>query len=303
MKHRSLISLADLSPEELEEVIELAIELKEVRETSDKLAGKSVALLFEKPSTRTRVSFEVAVYELGGHPLYLGFNELQLGRGEPLSDTARVLSRYVHCIVARVNSHDSLIQLDRYSTVPVINALSDLEHPCQAIADLMTIRELKGRWDGVKVAWVGDGNNVCNSLVLGCAMLGTDVVVATPPNYEPNKDIIKLAKSFTGKVEVVHDPHEAVRNADVVYTDVWVSMGQEDERKERMEVFRDFQLNEQLLEKAHEDCVVMHCLPAHRGEEITDSVIEGEKSVVFEQAENRLHTQKALLIMLMGKIL
>jgi len=296
---KSLISLADLSPEELKKIIELGIELKRNRERKDKpLAGKSVALLFEKPSTRTRVSFEVAVYELGGYPLYLSFNELQLGRGEPLSDTARVLSRYVHCIVARVNSHKSLLQLDRYATIPVINALSDLEHPCQVIADLMTILEIKGKLEGVKVAWVGDGNNVCNSLILGCAMVGASIVVGTPTGYEPNKDILKVATSFRGDVKVVHDPYDAVKNSDVVYTDVWVSMGQEKEHDKRMKAFRNFQLNESLLKEAREDCIVMHCLPAHRGEEITDEVIEGEKSVVFEQAENRLHAQKALLIKL-----
>ncbi|HIH70138.1 MAG TPA: ornithine carbamoyltransferase [Methermicoccus shengliensis] len=295
----SIISLADLDRPQLWELMELAEQLKQMRargrEVEKRLSGKSVGMLFEKPSTRTRISFEVAVWELGGHPLFLSSKELQLGRGEPLKDTARVLSRYVHCVVARVISHDTLIELDRWSSIPVINALSDVEHPCQALADLLTIREAKGELEGVRAGWIGDGNNVCHSFMLGCALSGISLTVATPAGYEPNRDIVERARALGGDIALTHDPEQAAQGADVLYTDVWVSMGQDAERERRLMDFKGFQLSDELLALASSECIVLHCLPAHRGEEITDAVIEGERSMVFEQAENRLHAQKALL--------
>lgn len=295
----SIISLSDLDRPQLWELIELAERLKQTRtrgmEVEKRLSGKSVGLLFEKPSTRTRISFEVAVWELGGYPLFLPSRELQLGRGEPLKDTARVLSRYVHCVVARVISHDSLIELDKWSNIPVINALSDVEHPCQALADLLTIKEAKGELEGVRAGWIGDGNNVCHSFMLGCALSGISLTVATPAGYEPSSDIVEKAKALGGDITLTHDPERAARRADVLYTDVWVSMGQDAERRRRLLDFQGFQLSDELLALASSECIVLHCLPAHRREEITDAVIEGEHSMVFEQAENRLHAQKALL--------
>jgi len=301
----SIISLSDLDRPQLWELMELAEQLKQMRamgrEVEKRLSGKSVGMLFEKPSTRTRISFEVAVWELGGYPLFLSSKELQLGRGEPLKDTARVLSRYVHCVVARVISHDTLIELDRWSSIPVINALSDVEHPCQALADLLTIREAKGELEGVRAGWIGDGNNVCHSFMLGCALSGISLTVATPAGYEPKRDIVERARALGGDITLTHDPERAAQGADVLYTDVWVSMGQDAERERRLLDFKGFQLSDELLALASSECIVLHCLPAHRGEEITDAVIESEHSMVFEQAENRLHAQKALLYKLFEK--
>jgi len=301
----SLISLSDLDRSQLLELLELAEWLKQMRargaEVEKRLSGKSVGMLFEKPSTRTRISFEVAIWELGGHPLFLSSKELQLGRGEPLKDTARVLSRYVHCVVARVMSHKSLIELDRWSSIPIINALSDVEHPCQTLADLLTIKEAKGGLEGVRAGWIGDGNNVCHSFMLGCALSGMPLTVATPAGYEPNEDIVERARALGGAITLTHEPEQAARGADVLYTDVWVSMGQDAEREARLLDFKGFGLSDELLSLASSECIVLHCLPAHRGEEITDAVIEGEHSMVFEQAENRLHTQKALLYKLFEK--
>ena len=301
MKH--LISMADLTPEELEEILELAEKLKEERykgRVTDYLKNRSLAMIFELPSTRTRISFEVAMTDLGGHALYLGWNDLQLGRGEPIKDTARVLSRYVHAVMMRVRRHETILEFAKYSSVPVINGLSDLEHPCQIIADLLTIKEYKGNLKNVRLAWVGDGNNVCNSLILASALTGMEMVVSTPKGYEPNEEIVKKALEMGAKLKFVEDPAEAVKDADVIYTDVWVSMGQEEEREKRLKDFAKHQVSEALVSMAKDDVIVMHCLPAHRGEEITEEVLEGEHSIVFDQAENRLHAQKAILLKLIG---
>ncbi|MBO8180612.1 MAG: ornithine carbamoyltransferase [Archaeoglobus sp.] len=302
MKH--LLSIADLEKDELFEILKLAEKLKEERYkgvVTDYLKNKSLAMIFELPSTRTRVSFEVAMTDLGGHALYLGWDELQLGRGEPLKDTARVLSRYAHAIMMRVREHSTVEEFARYSTVPVINGLSNLEHPCQVIADLLTISEYRGDFKDVTLAWVGDGNNVCNSMILAAALTGMKMVVSTPEKYDPNPEIVEKAKEMGGKLQFVRDPKEAVKEADVIYTDVWTSMGQEAEKEVRMAAFKPYQVSDELLKLSKDDVVVMHCMPAHRGEEITDDVIEGKHSIVFDQAENRLHAQKAILLKLLGK--
>jgi ornithine carbamoyltransferase len=301
MKH--LISMADLSDEDIHELLDSAQDLKEKRardKVTELLKNKSLAMIFEKPSTRTRVSFEVAMSDLGGHGLYLNYKDIQLDRGEPISDTATVLSRYVNGIVGRVNSHDTIKEMAKYSTVPVINALSDMEHPCQILADLLTIQEYKNRTKNLKFAWVGDGNNVCNSAILGCAIVGMDIVVACPEGYEPNSYIVEQGKKIGGNITITHDPAEAAENADILYTDVWISMGDEDEREKRLNDLGDYQINSNLVNLAKHDVIVMHCLPAHRGEEITEDVLNGSHSVIFDQAENRLHAQKALILKLMG---
>ncbi len=301
MKH--LLSMADLTKEELFEIIKLAEKLKEERYkgiATDYLKNKSLAMIFELPSTRTRVSFEVAMTELGGHALYLNWNDLQLGRGEPIKDTARVMSRYVHAVMLRVREHQVIVEFAKYSSVPVINGLSNLEHPCQVIADLLTIYEYKGDLKDVTLAWVGDGNNVCNSLILASALTGMKMIISTPRNYEPNKEIVNKALEMGANITFERDPKKAVENADVIYTDVWVSMGQEKEREERLKVFSEYQVSEDLIKLSSDDVVVMHCLPAHRGEEITDEVMEGKHSIIFDQAENRLHAQKAILLKLIG---
>ena len=298
VKH--LISISDLTKEELLDFLKLAKKLKEERKRgifNDYLKNRSLAMIFELPSTRTRISFEVAMSDMGGHALYLNWNDLQLGRGETIADTARVVSRYVHAVMMRVRDHSTIVEFAKHSDVPVINGLSNLEHPCQIIGDLLTILEKKGGFD-IKLSWVGDGNNVCNSLILASAILGFEMSVATPEGYEPPKEIIEKAEKLGGSVEILRDPFEAVKGADVIYTDVWTSMGQEAEREQRLKVFRNYQVNSDLVEKAKDDVIVMHCLPAHRGEEITDEVMDGEKSVVFDQAENRLHAQKAILLRL-----
>jgi ornithine carbamoyltransferase len=301
MKH--LISISDLTREEIEEILDLADELKAERYkgvVTEHLRNKSLAMIFELPSTRTRVSFEVAMADLGGHALHLGWEDLQLGRGEPIKDTARVLSRYVHAVMIRAREHSTIEEFARYSSIPVINGLSNLEHPCQILADLMTVREYKGTLTKLKLVWVGDGNNVCNSMILAASLMGIRMVYSTPPGYEPDARILELAAKLKGDVEYVRDPDEAVRGADVIYTDVWTSMGQEEEKEERLKVFSDYQVNMELLNLANEDAIVLHCLPAHRGEEITDEVIESSNSVIYEQSENRLHAQKAILLKLIG---
>ncbi|MDO9517922.1 MAG: ornithine carbamoyltransferase [Methanosarcinaceae archaeon] len=301
MKH--LISMADLSNEEIIELLDTAEDLKEKRlrgKVTDLLKNKSLAMIFEKSSTRTRVSFEAGMADLGGHSLYLNYRDIQIGRGETVADTARVLSGYVHGITARVNSHATVVDLAEHATVPVINALSDLEHPCQILADLLTIREYKNRLSGLKYAWIGDGNNVCNSAILGCAIVGMDIVVACPEGYEPDENIVAQARAMGGNVTITNDPTVAAMDADVFYTDVWISMGDEDEREKRMHDLANYQINSELVSLAKHDAIVMHCLPAHRGEEITAEVLDGPHSVVFEQAENRLHAQKALLLKLMA---
>ena len=310
---RHFLTVDDLTTDELRHVLDLADQLKaqrprpgvgQVAPFGDALAGRSVALIFEKPSTRTRVSFEVGVRELGGHPLVLSADQLQLGRGETVADTARVLSRYVHAIVIRTFGQDRLETLAAEGSVPVINALSDAAHPCQAVADLQTIREYKGRLGGLKLAYLGDGNNVAHSLLRAGAMAGLHVAVASPATHAPDPDVVAAAEALAAadgdRVTVTTDPWAAAADADVLYTDVWASMGQEAEAAERAAVFQPYQLNGEVLAAARPDAIVLHCLPAHRGEEITAEVIDGDQSVVFAQAENRLHAQKALLLFLLA---
>ncbi len=298
-----LLSISDLTYNELQELLDLASELKEKRgQEMDALRNMSLAMIFEKPSTRTRVSFEVAMTELGGHALYLNYADLQLGRSETICDTARVLSRYVHAIAARVYSHETVSELARCADVPVINALSDVEHPCQLLADLLTIREYKGDFKGLRIAWIGDGNNVCNSLMLAAAITGMTLSIASPAGYEPDPDIQSQARELGCDLTITHDPVEAASGADVLYTDVWVSMGDEREEEKRLRDFAGFQIDENLLCHAKSDCIVLHCLPAHRGQEITGEVLDGAQSVVLTQAENRLHVQKALLMMAMERV-
>jgi len=277
-----------------------------LRFSSPPLAGKVMAMLFMKSSTRTRISFEVGMHRLGGHSLFLSSRDIQLGRGETIADTARVLSRYCDIIMARVFAHSDIEELAEFSSVPVVNGLSDEYHPCQALADLQTIEEKKGRLEGVRLAYLGDGNNVCHSLLLASAMVGVEIRVATPDGFEPKPRVVQKAREIAsetgGGVHIMSAPEEAVDGADVVYTDVWASMGQEDEAERRRRVFAPFQVNAELLKKARPDAVVMHCLPAHRGEEITDEVIDGTQSVVFDQAENRMYAQQALLLFLFGKV-
>jgi ornithine carbamoyltransferase len=299
-----LVSLADLSREEIEALLDRADDLKRTRRegiVTDYLKNRSLAMIFEKSSTRTRVSFEVGMTDLGGHALYLDPTSMQLGRGETVEDTARILSGYVHGIMIRAKSHRTVEQLARNSSVPVINGLSDLEHPCQVLADLMTIRENKNHFDGLKFAWIGDGNNVCNSLILAAAITGMEIAVACPRGYEPDADIVMKAKAMGGNVTVTNDVKAAAKDADVLYTDVWVSMGEEAEREQRCRDLRDYQINMDLVRMAKKDCLIMHCLPAHRGEEISDEAMRSPGSVIFEEAENRLHAQKALMMKLMGK--
>jgi ornithine carbamoyltransferase len=307
MKGKDFLTLSELSPPDLESILGLAERLKLHRGAdlgSGALQGKSVALIFEKTSTRTRVSFQVAIGELGGHPISLVSSELQLGRGETIEDTAHVLSRYVHAIMARVNRHGDLQRLARASRVPVINGLSDLHHPVQILADLLTLRERKKRLKGLKVAWVGDGDNVCNSWAYGAALTGIEFVAATPEGYEPAEPVIKeasrMAKATGGSIGVVSDPKSAVSQADCVITDTFVSMGFEEEARRRKQAFLPkYQVTKALMSAAKKDAIFQHCLPAHRGEEVTADVIDGPQSVVFDEAENRVHTTKALLCFLM----
>ncbi len=305
MEPKHLISMRDLTAQDVAEIFRIANDMKA---SSDKyrtvLAGKTIALLFQKPSTRTRVSFQVGMFQLGGIALQLSFQDLQLGRGETLADTARVLSSYVNGIVARTNSHADVVELSKYSTVPVINGLTDLLHPCQALADYFTLTELKGSLAGKKITYVGDGNNTCHSLLYGATKVGMDIAVATPAKYEPKSIIVKSAtreaKSAGVTVVLTRDPAAAVQGSDAVYTDTWVSMGQEAEERERLGAFGAYQVNAALLAKAKPGALFMHCLPAHRGQEVTEDVIDGPQSAVWQQAENRLHVQKALLYMLLG---
>lgn len=294
------LDVDDLSREELCDVLDEAEELKSQETGGDDnhapLPDRTLAMLFEKPSTRTRVSFETGMTQLGGHAIFLGPDDTQLGRGEPLSDTARTLSRYVDGIMVRVFNHADAVELAEYASVPIVNGLTDDAHPCQALADLLTIREHFDSFD-VQAAWVGDGNNVAQSFVVGCAMVGIDLTVAHPEGYGIDDSVIDRANQFDGPdVTVTNDPTDAVADADVVYTDVWVSMGQEKERDEKLQAFDGFQVNETLLDGQ----AVLHCLPAHRGEEITDAVIESDHALVWDQAENRLHAQKALLTKLLS---
>ncbi len=294
---RDFLTLQDLSSREVQRLLKRARDLKSGADANKcPLIGKSIGLLFEKASTRTRISFEVGIYQLGAQAIYMNQKEIQIGRGETVHDTARVLSRYLDAVVIRTFSHDTLRDFALSSSVPVINGLSDAHHPCQALADLMTIAEKKGRLKGLRIAYIGDGNNVANSLIEASVLTGMDIVLACPRGFEPEAEIVEKALSW-GKnaVTVTEDPEIAVFDADVVYTDVWVSMGQEKDAAKKKRKFKKYQLNSDLVSRAKKDVIVLHCLPAHRGEEITDEVIDGPRSAVFDQAENRLHTQKALL--------
>jgi ornithine carbamoyltransferase len=302
---RDYLSVDDLSPEELAVVLDLSGKVKaHPGDVADALRRKSVAMIFEKPSTRTRVSFEVAIASTGAHPVALSSQELQLGRGETIEDTGRVLSRYVDAIVLRTFEQERLELIASAASVPVVNALSDFEHPCQCLADLLTIRETKGELAGRTLTYLGDGNNVTHSLLLGGAKTGMHVRVATPPGFEPIPQIVQrateIAEGTGGSVLLTNDPREAAAGADVLYTDVWASMGQEAESDERALVFPAYRLDQEKVDVARPDVTVLHCLPAHRGQEITDEVIDGPHSAVWDQAENRLHTQKALLLWLLG---
>ncbi|MBE2272258.1 MAG: ornithine carbamoyltransferase [Anaerolinea sp.] len=304
---RHFIDLCDWSSEDLREILNLALTLKdEWRSGGNRpiLQGKALAMIFQKPSLRTRISFEMAMQHLGGHALYIAPDEIGLGKRESVGDVARVLSGYVQGIMARVFAHRDVIDLARYASVPVINGLSDASHPCQALADILTIRERFGRTDGLRIAFVGDGNNVAASLMEAAAHFGIHFTIATPPGYElPEIEVdraAQIAEKNGVKIEMMHDRMEAVRGADVIYTDTWVSMGQEAETAKRVEVFKAYQVNDELVALAAPDAIVLHCLPAHRGQEITDSVADGEHSAIFQQAENRLHAQKAVLVTLMG---
>ncbi|MEB3758949.1 MAG: ornithine carbamoyltransferase [Desulfurococcales archaeon] len=303
LRGRDFLCLKDFTGEEIRELVKLGLELKRRYYAGERtipvLAGRSIGLLFQKPSTRTRISFDVAVYQLGGHPLYLSWRELQLGRGETVPDTARVLSRYLDGIVARVYAHRDLEVLAEYSDAPVINALSDFSHPAQIMADLMTIYEKTGRLSGVKIAFIGDGtDNVLNSLMVAAAKLGMNMSIATPRELYPNRELLEYSMELAGEtgglVEVTEDPIEAVRGANVVYTDVWVSMGQEDEAERKRKLLEGYRVDSSLMQHSPR-AIFMHCLPAHRGEEVTSDVIDGPQSVVWDQAENRLHAQKAIL--------
>ncbi|MDQ0285446.1 ornithine carbamoyltransferase [Desulfofundulus luciae] len=306
-KGRDLLSLHDFTPEEIITILDLADDLKSKQKRGiphPYLAGKTLGMIFQKSSTRTRVSFEVAMYQLGGYALYLNASELQLGRGESIADTARVLSRYLDGIMIRTYAQADVEELARYADIPVINGLTDLLHPCQVLADLQTIREHKGRLAGLKLAYVGDGNNVCHSLLFGCAKTGMHISVASPPGYQPRAEIVEAARadaSSTGsRIEILTDPVAAVAEADVVVTDVWASMGQEQESEQRKKVFAPYQVNEELVRHAKPDFIFLHCLPAHRDEEVTAEIIDGTHSVVWDEAENRLHAQKAVLALVMA---
>jgi len=306
MPQQHLISLETYSRADIEELLVLAARIKATPQAyRSALAGLTLAMIFEKPSTRTRVSFEAGMFELGGLAMFLDSDSLQLHRGEPVADTARVLSRYVDGIMARVNAHETVLTLAQHASVPVINGLSDRLHPCQALADFFTLRERRGRLEGLTLAYVGDGNNVCHELMLGAAKLGVKMRVATPKGFEPDGAIAASASQEARRVggaapELGHDPLQAASGADAIYTDVWVSMGQEPEADARRRVFAGFSVTAQMMSLAAPEAVFMHCLPAHRGEEVAAEVIDGARSIVFDQAENRLHVQKALLVSLLG---
>lgn len=299
---RDLLTVWDLTAEEIGALVSRALELKKGADAGKcPLIGKSVGLVFEKASTRTRVSFETGIYQLGGQPVYMNSQEIQLGRGETIPDSARTLSRYLHAIAIRTHGHGRVEEFAAHASAPVINALTDRHHPCQALADLLTILEKKGGFRGVRVAYIGDGNNVANSLIEACSRMGLDLSLACPEGYEPDAGVLERAREASkGDLVLLREPREAAGRADVIYTDVWVSMGHESEAGDRRRKFARYQVNSGLLACAKPDAVVMHCLPAHRGEEITDEVMEGPLSAVFDQAENRLHAQKALLEFLLA---
>ncbi|MEW5894513.1 MAG: ornithine carbamoyltransferase [Candidatus Omnitrophota bacterium] len=303
---RDLLSMHDLSSSEILQILSQAAKLKNDKSLkTTHLKGKTVGLVFQKPSNRTRVSFEVAVYQLGGNCIYLGPAEINLGKRETTEDVAKTLSRYLDCIVARTFSHKDIIELGKFATVPVINGLSDLYHPCQAFADILTVQEKLGDISKVKIAYIGDGNNVCHSLLLICSKLGINISIATPEGYEISNDVLESAQSYakeTGTViHTTHLPEVAVDSANVIYADVWTSMGQEEETDKRLKDFKNYQINASLVKLADPGYIFLHCLPAHRGEEVTSDVIDGPHSVVFDQAENRMHAEKAILIFLLKK--
>lgn len=306
LKGKDLLSLHEITTEDLYAILDLAADLKAKQKKGIEhhlLKGKTLGMIFEKSSTRTRVSFETGMYQLGGQALFLSKNDLQIGRGEPIRDTARVLSRYLDGIMIRTFRHSTLEELAEYASVPVINALTDLLHPCQVLADLLTIRERIGQYKGKKLAYIGDGNNMAHSLLYGGAKVGMDVAIASPTGYKPAEEVVKNAladAAVSGSaVTITGDVHEAAAGADVLYTDVWTSMGEEAQREQRLKDLAGYQINASLLAEANEGCIVMHCLPAHRGEEITEDVLEAQADVIFDEAENRLHAQKAVLALTM----
>lgn len=303
LQGKDLLTLADYSKETILELLNKAKAIKETHlkgEVIAPLKGKTLGMIFEKSSTRTRVSFEAGMHQLGGHALYLNSRDLQIGRGETISDTAKVLSQYVDAIMIRTFSHAIVEELAEHASIPVINGLTDLYHPCQALADLLTILEVKGTLQGLKLAYIGDGNNVAHSLLIACSKVGMNISIATPPNYEVDAKVAELAYSIAktsgSKVELTNNPVEAIQEADAIYSDVWTSMGQEEENEQRLKDFQGFQVNAELVKHAKEDYIFLHCLPAHREEEVTTEIIDGSHSYVFQQAGNRLHAQKALLV-------
>jgi len=301
---KDLLSIRDLETKDIHDIIKLAADIKaNSAKYSNALKGKSIGLIFQKPSNRTRVSFEIGMFQMGGHSIYLGSSELGMGGRESVKDVACVLSRYLNGIIARTYKHDVLEELARHASIPIINGLSDLAHPCQSLGDMFTIKEKFGTLKGVTLAYIGDGNNVLNSLMAVAAKLGVDIKVATPKGYEPNVEMVRRARAVAresgSKIEISNDPRKAARDADVLYTDVWVSMGQEKQAARRVRAFKDYQLNDKLLKSAKTLAAVMHCLPAHRGQEITDSVMDSNHSIVYDQAENRMHVQKAILLKLL----
>lgn len=301
---KDLISVEKMELEEIWGILKLTADVKKNRGAyADALKGNSIGLVFQKPSNRTRVSFEIGMVQLGGHATYLGPGEIDMGSRESVKDVACVLSRYLDAIVARTFKHEDVIALAKYAAVPVVNGLSDRAHPCQALSDIFSIYEKKGKFSNITLAFVGDGNNVLNSLMMAASKVGLNMRIATPKGYEPDKAVVRAAKEFAfgsgSKLEFSKAAADAVRNADIVYTDVWVSMGQESQTKKRLKAFRGYQVNDKLMKLAKKGCLVMHCLPAHRGQEITDSVIDSANSIVYDQAENRMHVEKAILLRLL----
>lgn len=306
MKGKSLIEIQHLTLEEIYQIFDLSRSLKEERLIGKKhlvLEGKKLGMIFSKPSTRTRVSFEVGIFELGGVGLYFNQNDLQLKKSESVSDTAKVLSRYLDGIMIRTFDHQDVIDLAKYGSIPVINGLTDLHHPCQVLTDLFTILEKKRKLQGLKLAYIGDGNNMAHSLLHGCSKVGMDIAIASPSGYKPLDFVVKEsqlnAKYMSSKIEILDDPVEAVKDADIIYTDVWASMGQEKEAEDRKKKFAGFQVNPQLVKNAKDDYIFMHCLPAHRGDEVVDEICDSPNSVIFDEAENRLHVQKAIMALVM----
>ena len=306
MKDRSLVSINDLTLEEIYQIFDLAKSLKEKLLTGEPhklLEGKTLGMIFSKPSTRTRISFEVGIYQLGGTGLYFNQNDLQLKKSENIHDTAKVLSRYLNGIMIRTFEHQDVVDLAKHGSIPVINGLTDLLHPCQVLTDLFTVLEKKGTLKGLKMAYIGDGNNMAHSLLYGCSKVGLDLSIASPSGYTPQKEIVNNAqanaKYMGSKIEILDDPVRAVKDADIIYTDIWASMGQETEAQERKKKFQKYQVNPQLVKNAKDDYLFMHCLPAHRGDEVVDEIADSSNSVIFDEAENRLHVQKAIMALLM----